>query len=357
MDELIQKAKARHPPWDEVSEQRVLARLEADLRPAHRSWSARRLSLAIGSAAAVAALVVAGTVLLLVRERPGDDVARDQQTQARSGAPTPTWGVSDLSLADNSRVLLSDGARVRVLAQSRDGIQLEQQSGRARYEVTPRPSRPFTVAVDGLTLRVMGTIFEVTVETGSVQVQVERGRVGIERDSGASVFLGPGEQIRLARRTASATQAAPEKRRRKRPGRGRSARSPRPTVAQLLAAVDAARDRGDLTRAARLLRQIIAVADPPRRVSAYFTLATIERERGRHDAAARAFQRCWEQAPDGPLAEDALASWALALARSGSGARAREIAQRYRERYPRGIHLPRLERDVMARSQDTPRPR
>ena len=71
-----------------------------------------------------------------------------------------------------------------------------QSAGKVRYEVTPRPARSFQVDALGVTVTVIGTVFDVTVERGKVTVMVERGRVRVAHGD-RTVELAKGERIAI----------------------------------------------------------------------------------------------------------------------------------------------------------------
>jgi transmembrane sensor len=88
---------------------------------------------------------------------------------------------------------------------------------------------------------------------------------------------------------------------------------------------------------APLERVLAEHVDDRRAPLAAFALGrTLLRDLDRPRAAAEAFRRALDLAPDGTLAEDALAREIEAWSRAGDTRRARERARRYLERYPEG---------------------
>src|SRR5206468_2636594 len=106
--------------------------------------------------------------------------------------------------------------------------------------------------------------------------------------------------------------------------------------AALLAAADAAHAAGRLDEAARLLQGLLdRHAADARAPLAAFTLGRLLLTRLQRPAApALASARARALAPDGALAEDALAREAEAWARAGDGPRARRAAAEYELRFP-----------------------
>lgn len=118
---------------------------------------------------------------------------------------------------------------------------------------------------------------------------------------------------------------------------------PAPPMDSLLAEADLARRAGRLDEAARALRAAIAEhSSDPRVSTALFSLARVERRRGRDAAAAQAFERSYAADPDAVLAEDALAEAAVSWAACGRADRARADAARYLERFPSGVYVERV---------------
>ncbi len=115
------------------------------------------------------------------------------------------------------------------------------------------------------------------------------------------------------------------------------------SVSALLERADAERGAGDLAAAAATLREVVT-RNPtdPRTPLGWFTLGKVERTRARAVVAARAFRTSFWLAPDGPLAEDALAEEAAAWAAANDTAEVREAVERYLRRFPNGTHATRV---------------
>lgn len=341
-DEHARRLAQAPVPWDDVRQQRVLGRIEAALPARARARTRRRIAAATGSVLAAAA------VLLLLAWPTGRTEAplalpSTAAPDAVALAPTPsipfvTW--PELRLPDDSRAQLRHGARVDVELQRDDLVRLQQHGGEVRYEVTPDRSRSFVVDAAGVEVRVVGTIFTVTVddEASRVAVAVERGLV--EVDNGTRVAeLGPGDALSLdvEDEVVLLDVDPPE------PARP-SVRAPAPSIETLLADADAARARGDLSRAASALGELVRrYPKDPRAYSANFQLGKVERARGRHAAAAAAFVKCWKRSPQGALAEDARAEAADSWRAAGRPQRARTAAEGYLARYPAGTHRARMQ--------------
>ncbi|MEM9693050.1 MAG: FecR domain-containing protein [Myxococcota bacterium] len=260
---------------------------------------------------------------------------------------------STLAYRDGSRSTLGEGATVQILVERDDLVEVEQRSGKVRYSIERRPDRTFRVRAGEVTVTVLGTVFEVTRGPDGVDVSVERGSVRAESAT-TSAKLGPGDRIRLL---WNATEPEP-------PGGGDPVEDPaddlestsearpdlpaspsvrrtettEPDAKTLLERADQARGRGDLNRAAQHLRTLVARHPKDRRVTlALFTLGQVERQRGNHLAAARAFEQCGLG-----LRGDALAEAAVSYRAAGDAAAARRAAQRYLDTFPNGLQADRL---------------
>jgi transmembrane sensor len=337
MDELIRKMRERRlPGWDNLRERRVLDHVEAEI-------PRRRRHRRVRAAAALAAIAAAALVAFLVITFDG----ADQKEQRPAAGPS---SIASVQLPDGSQAFVHDARQIEFEQRDDGALWVRQRRGTVRYRVRPRPRRRgFVVQAGPARVRVVGTIFSVSMEPGHVAVKVERGRVAVERGK-RRALLGAGDEIRIRISSSRPSEPAPaasqpssapvsgHTRRARRPGR-----RTRPTLEALMDQVDAARRKGDLDRAARLIEQVIRNHAGDRRMAVVlFTQGRIEQARGRFRAAARAFGRCWTRFPRGSLAEDALAGQAGALRAAGSQERASAAARRYLSMYPRGIHRRRM---------------
>ncbi|MEZ4446614.1 MAG: FecR domain-containing protein [Polyangiaceae bacterium] len=334
-DLALEEAPLEQPPADEVSTEDATAedgpsdepaRLEVPLVRPSRWWLA------------ALAAVAAALVLMLLRPTGEPVVAEDAAGSA-------------LKYTDGSRSLLSEGAEVSVVDDRPALVEVRQTAGRVRYEITRRPERRFVVGARGVVVTVLGTIFDVDVQGDVVEVRVERGRVRVEHN-GTQLELTKGQVTRIvapdqataahARRAPApeATPPAPPEEPSPAPAEqahGGGAPSV-PDAAELMRRADAARGAGRLDEAAATLRLLVSLHPRDRRVTlALFTLGRVERERGQHEAAARAFESC-----GGGLRGDAFAEAASSWAAAGQPARARAAAQRYLAAHPQGVHAEQM---------------
>lgn len=359
--------------WDDVRERRVLTaverRLEARAQARARNRRIAGWSGGLTAAAAAVALGVFGLVSAGTPEPRSDRMQAATQALQDLEVTEPGPGTNDtvgsdaptMAFADGSVARLRDDARIDIEVQTDDLVRLEQSSGTVRYEVTPNPARRFVVDAAGVEVRVIGTVFTVTVGGEAVAVAVERGRVAVE-GSDRVAELGAGDQLTVGRsgsvagELGSSREVAPDEivvlaeddgpqpesdRRAPRPPRP----APAPSVGELLERADAARAGGRLDDAASALSELVRRhSRDPRAYSAYFQLGKVERSRGHHGAAASAFAACYKRAPDGALSEDARAEAAVSWLDAGQNARATKTAQDYLEQHPGGAHVARMKR-------------
>jgi transmembrane sensor len=288
-----------------------------------------------------------------------------------------------LRFSDGSSVrLLDDRSQVEVTAVTARAIDLRLTAGRGDFHVVPDPGRPFTVHVDGIMVRVLGTRFRVEREDRGATVSVFHGKVEVRWPGGARV-LAEGQTGRFPEevvqpqvssqaagiRTAEPAEpvlpaaeilrpAAPASRARFRAlaTRGRYAEAYRilagaPGVVEsgaedLMLAADAARLSGHPAEATPYLERIVRkYHDDVRAPLAAFTLGRILLHQLERPAeAADAFALVRKILPQGPLSADALAREAEAADRAGQRERARGLAKEYVAKYPSGRRLESVRR-------------
>jgi len=105
-------------------------------------------------------------------------------------------------LAEVRETALPDGTRVVLGAQSQLSFDVTQNvrratvvGGDAYFAVAHDAARPFTVSIDDVQVRVIGTQFEIRRRSGEVSVAVEEGTVDVSRTNAAAVRLHRGEAV------------------------------------------------------------------------------------------------------------------------------------------------------------------
>jgi transmembrane sensor len=292
-----------------------------------------------------------------------------------------------VELADGSVVELSQqNSQLTVDINQSDHVSVHLDAGTAHFDVVPNTLRRFSVFADAVEIVVIGTVFEVESARGRVRVAVTHGKVRVRSPSGtmfvrageARWFEAPASQdgsatppvVTTATPSPSQPRAASPRtgaRKASRPvqrtaGSQSSASAPSraewrslsqsgdPEAAYLLLeqgapvpddpealmeAADAARLTNHPETAVSYLRKVLSThRSNPATPLAAFTLGRVLLERlGRPAEAAEAFATARELAPQGSLAQDALAreveSWSKAGHAKEAYARSRLFTQLY----------------------------
>jgi transmembrane sensor len=323
-------------------------------------------------------------------------VARERQWRARlitivvlllSLGAGVTWralgeGPRRIAEMNGQSVHFSDGSSVRLLDRdavldvgtaSEAVVEVTLRGGSAEFAITPNPARRFVVHAGAADVTVLGTQFTVTRDAARVRVAVTHGRVSVAYVGGASLLTDgesnwfPRAELRDPPPSADAapavaSSAPPPKPPAKEPpeqhaersryiehasrgeyGEAYAAIERRPDVvgdaaADMLRAADAARFSGHPLEATRYLERVVRehARDSVAPLAA-FTLGRIELSQlGQPAKAADAFARAYALAPQGSLAEDALAREVEAVGATSDHERARQLAGQYLARFPHG---------------------
>ncbi len=166
---------------------------EADARGRH-AWP----RLALAACAALATVGVAWLSHRVFHARP-----------PASGAGVPL--VRQMALPDGTSIEVAPGTRI-VVRYTAARRQVALLGGEAYFTVHHDPSRPFLVTVNGLTVRDVGTAFNVRKAGSRANVTVVRGEIEVSPGSGAAsrghagVRVSAGEEVRWGRRTRPVVQ-------------------------------------------------------------------------------------------------------------------------------------------------------
>ncbi|MEL6759167.1 MAG: FecR domain-containing protein [Myxococcota bacterium] len=274
------------------------------------------------------------------------------------------------SFDDGSRVTSKTAdTQIAVRTSRPELIEVGLNVGSARFEVAKRRRRVFRVLVDETQIEVLGTVFSVERSASGMSVEVEEGRVRVVHPQN-SVELVSGERMTFpsgppptAKGRESAESVRPPRLKNVDPGRSPRRAKPRERwqkaakrgalekaydgmkrqgvvnrAEELLLAADVARMTGHPEEALPYLRRVIADhAKDPRAPLAAFTLGKLLlQDLGRPRQAAKAFRQVARLDTSDALREDALAREIECHYRVGDEERARELANRYLLRYPRG---------------------
>jgi transmembrane sensor len=347
MQRLRRAGQEVSPGWDE----RDLDRVWHGLRRKRR----RRAIAGAG----VAALATAGVVVWAMFVVPG----RNAVVGPEGRPPAPSHADETLRFADGSTAVPLGGqeASLAVVEDTPARVVVALAKGGARFEVTPRPERLFAVRAGDVTVSVLGTAFSVERIADRVGVTVTRGVVRVDWGVG-SRRLGAGEDgwfppllvsPSADQKPTETTAKAPPARAPRRLAGDLSTTPPEPKVASttaqhertaaagrapdaatLMADADRARLAGRFEEGAGLLERLVREhpGDPRAPLAAFSLGRLLFGELGHPAEAARAFARARALAPEGPLAQEALAREAEAWSRAGDPERARACEAEYRAR-------------------------
>lgn len=160
-------------------------------------WRRFGLSVVVAAAAACAAIALVPSTLL----------------RLDADYMTETAEVRVLELQDGSKVTLAPSSAVTV-SFSPGERRLDLLAGQAFFQVTPNPARPFRVKAAAVETSVLGTSFDVRLDSDGVTVAVQEGVVQVDSSSAgrkAGERLMAGETVRVSSRgTAERSAEAPQ---------------------------------------------------------------------------------------------------------------------------------------------------
>jgi len=348
--ERIQRAgQGVEPGWEERDVERVWQGLKRKRR--RRAVAAATGVASVAAIAVLAMFVVPGrhaVVGPVVQSAPQSNVPM----RFADGSTAVSWGGPEASL-----VVVEDTPGRVVVALARGG---------ARFDVVPRAERVLSVRAGAVTVTVLGTAFSVERVADRVGVTVTRGAVQVDWGAGSRrvaagsdgwfppLVVSPAAAAEPA--VVPANEAGPVRHKRKlakedgaapalpttppitAPPEGEPKAPPEPDATRLLADADRARLAGRHEEGVALLRRLVREYPSDQRAPlAAFSLGRILLgDLHRPAQAAMAFARARALAPDGPLAEDALAREVEAWARAGDVDRARARGDEYLRVYPNG---------------------
>jgi transmembrane sensor len=355
MDEQPRKVERalgamREDVWGDLQHRRVAKRLdEALARPPGRA--ARRWFWGMAAAALSVLLAVFATRLRKGRTIVAEGAAIGSDVAATSAA-----------LSDGSEVDVGRGGQVQIVADGPDETRIELVAGRAEFEVAKRPNRPFVTTIRGVEVRVIGTHFSTELDLshppGVVRVTVHRGVVEVRRHPGeAASRLGADDRLDVPLDAVPSSAPAPVENNSAPSAPGSSSASSSATApimsapapldaSKLFEAAKAARAAGDIEGAARFYASLLKQFPGDERVG----VAALELGRLRMDAqhayrpAAEAFRRAIAKAPNEGVREDALARLVEVVDLLHDHDSCLAERGNYLQRYPKGVHVSRVER-------------
>lgn len=117
---------------------------------------------------------------------------------------TQVGQIDRITLADDSVVILDTRSAISV-AYGKDARRVTLEQGRAFFEVTENPQKPFVIRAGTGLIQVVGTKFEVARESGGTQVRVTEGVVAVAASvtPGASVQTANAVQVQRGQQVST----------------------------------------------------------------------------------------------------------------------------------------------------------
>ena len=336
--------------WDAMRTEHNLARV-------YERRAQRRKFLVLGAGGTV--VVAAAAALLLFFSQ---SVAPAPQAVGPVPVQAPAARSPKTTFADGSVARVSDDGELKVVVATPEHIEAVLAAGAADFEVTKHAERSFVVVAGPVRVRVVGTRFRVERAGDRSLVSVSEGKVEVQEGEARS-YLEAGESRyfpsvpEVAKADPAPASSGGARARFLELARGGEFKAAYQVMSQSPAAVgssaedlflaaDAARISNHPEQAVGYLKRLTTEhrADSRAPLSAFTLGRLLLSQLSRPAEAAEAFALARRLRPSGSLAEDALAREAEARAAAGSAGPARSLAQQYVNRYPRGKHLPTMQR-------------
>lgn len=140
--------------------------------------------------AAALLLILAGSTYLLLRQRTANHIPGMHTISASAD-------IIHQTLPDSSVVVLLPGSALHYPAQFPAGEKTVSMEGEAYFNIKPDAVNPFTVQIDDLRIKVIGTAFNVKKGKDSIIVQVDNGTVQLSNAKKMVVVKGGMQAIYL----------------------------------------------------------------------------------------------------------------------------------------------------------------
>ncbi len=122
----------------------------------------------------------------------------DQTNEECNEFYAPEGQISEFKLTDGTRIWLNSGTKIRVPVSFNAKHRILYMEGEAFFEVTKDPKHPFFVHSNELSVRVMGTSFNISAYPSeeNSEITLIEGKVGIKERYGQRLaLLDPGQQL------------------------------------------------------------------------------------------------------------------------------------------------------------------
>lgn len=145
-------------------------------------------------------LVTNGDGLLKIQDA---DSRENPEAVGQNVIQVPCGGTYTIQLEDDTRVYLNSGSTIEFPSKFSAGERRVKLQGEAYFEVAQEKGRPFYVESESLTVKVLGTVFDVKVygEDRRVYTTLVSGSVEVTDRQGERKRIVPGEQFSLDTKT------------------------------------------------------------------------------------------------------------------------------------------------------------
>ncbi|MBV5311675.1 MAG: DUF4974 domain-containing protein [Prolixibacteraceae bacterium] len=155
-------------------------------------------SVNLGSYLKYAAILIVALFIGFFASERRYSFSSDQTNEECNEFYSPEGQISEFKLIDGTRVWLNSGTRIKVPVSFNAKHRILFMEGEAFFEVTKNPKYPFFVHTEALSVRVMGTSFNVSAyhSEENSEITLIEGKVGIkERNGQRLAMLLPGQQL------------------------------------------------------------------------------------------------------------------------------------------------------------------
>lgn len=108
----------------------------------------------------------------------------------------PAGKIYSFKLGDGSKVVMNSVSELRFPLLFTQSERIVALKGEAYFKVAHQPDQPFKVQVNGLTIKALGTEFNIKSYNGELTyISLVTGSVSVENAKGESIILSPGEAV------------------------------------------------------------------------------------------------------------------------------------------------------------------
>lgn len=191
------------PDMDEIRAREILKGILSEQKPkpviTPKTRFIRRYAIISTAAAVFLIAIISAWYLLSQKHQDVGKTIFSRDEVIRQTGPEHFSGKQYVRLPDGSTVLLNEKSELsyNYNLSSGQGLREVYLTGEGYFDIHHDSSRPFLVHIGDLTVRVLGTAFNVRAYSGDneVQIAVTRGKVEVSRDDKTYGVITPDEQI------------------------------------------------------------------------------------------------------------------------------------------------------------------